>query len=304
MTVSHVTARLATIDDQTFLERVPLDKLFVAPYGRPVGAAAIGRMLKQGFDTRKLGIVTLSLRADGRFAVIDGWHRVHLCRHVGLADILARVFIDLTYEEEASLFSALNTIKPPTALDRFRSRVESGEPTALGIKHVLDHFGMTVTKRGGTGAEKTKCVSAIVSLERIYEDLNPEGLATILDILIKAWDYDGGSFSTAVLDGMRHFMVRYRREVDLNRLVAQLQRVTPSRLLGLAGVGVTSEAPAIRVGKQVAVLYNRNARGTRLPEWTENFFVKGKGGAPSNASRILGSRVVRAQAALAGQAHL
>lgn len=258
--------RLAQIDECTFLERVAIADMFVAEYGRPIGYGQIGRMLKSGYDPRKLGIVTTSMRADGRHALLDGNHRRHLAHHHGETHMLARVFIDLTYEEEAKLFAALNTVKPPSALDRWRARIEYAEPVAVEIAGVLADNGLRVgstTKGTAPGA-----VAAVVALERIYHQRGVNELRECLTILRGAWDLDPSAFTNKMLEGLSHFWARYRGDANISRLVEQLQKTTPHRIQAQAGALLgPQESAYTAVGKQIVQIYTGRSAKYVLPDW-------------------------------------
>lgn len=284
--------KLARIDDETILAEIPISEMFVAPYGRPISTSQIGRMVRSGFDPRKLGIITLSMRADGRFAILDGNHRKHLVQHSGYTVMLARVFIDLTYEEEADLFEALNTVKPPAAIDRFRARLEYKEPRALGINHLLGRYGLKVSTYTGrkAGSRTLTCVSV---LDSVYDTRGPIEFDEIIGILYAAWQYDPMAYVGRMVDGLRHFWARYRDEVDRDRLVAQLQLTTPSRIQGKAGALASqlTETASTLIGKEVANLYNGRSSRHRLSAWTERASHPA-GSTSEGKSRHVGNKVI------------
>lgn len=259
--------RLVDIDEHTFLERVPISEMFVAPYGRPVGATQIARMLKSGFDPRKLGILTLSLRSDGRYAILDGNHRRTVATHAGLLTLLARVFIDLSYEEEARLFTALNTVNAPSAVDRWRARREFGDPTVVTVESILANRGLKINLTSMEASPgRLTCVAA---LEKCFKERGAIELGEILDILIAAWGDDPAAFTGRMLDGLRMFWARYRGVARLDRLVPQLQATTPHRLHAAAVGKVISHDPAaVSLGKQIAATYVGRSTKYTLPDWS------------------------------------
>lgn len=261
-----VSERLARIDDETFLERVSTDKMFTAPYSRPLSTAQLGRMAREGYSARKAGIITLSMRGDGRFAVVDGNHRRHLAAASGVREMLSRVFIDLSYAEEAELFEALNTIKPPTAIDRFKSRLERGERVALDIRDRLAVHGLHVSIV--SGRDSRGALQSVHELERLYDELGPEAFSHVLLIVFTAWEYDTSAWTSRMLAGMRQFWARYGDVVDAKDLVRRLQQYLPSRLLAAAGASpVRSESVGTLVGKHLQAVYNARRRSNLLPEW-------------------------------------
>lgn len=279
--------RLAQIDEVTFLERIAIVQMFVAPYGRPVGTHQIGRMLKLGFDPRKLGIITVSMREDGRFAIIDGNHRRQLAAHAGLTELLARVFIDLTYEEEADLYIALNTIKPPTALDRWRARVEMREALPLHVNEILARHDLRVAQHQTTSTPGL--VQCVRSLEKAYVERGPQAFEELFVILRRAWGTDPSAYSGRMIDGLSAFWARYRDLADLDRLVIQLQQTTPLRLAAAAGIVVMANGSRDEaLGKQIVMAYVGRSRSKfSLPDWRPRILH-----ADSTATEWDGKRVV------------
>lgn len=257
---------LATINDNTFLERVPISAMFVDAYARAVGMAQIGRMLKRGYREDLLGIITLSLRNDGRYAILDGNHRKNLAQICGEDEMLSRVFIDLTYEQEAEMFSALNTIKPPTALDNWRARKEYRDAAALEITEVLDRVGLHVGQsHKNTAPGVILCVS---SLDSVYSSYGTDTLQEVLMILRAAWDLEPSAYSGKMVMGVTVFWARYREQAVMDRLVQQLRQTTPHQILGAAGQLSNSLEPArTAVGKQIAAVYTGRSRRYILPDW-------------------------------------
>jgi hypothetical protein len=256
------------LERETIADWVPISRMFVDKYTRPVGEAQINRMLRNGFSVNKLGMIMLSLRADGRFAILDGNHRVQAARKYGLSKMAARVFIDLSYEQEAELFEAFNTVNRPNALDRFRARIERKELQALEIEEILQRHEMRV---GLNGPALGTC-QAVGGLDRAYTELGPIGLEEVVSILHDAWGQERRAWVENMLSGMRLFWHRYRNEVERKRLVEQLSLVTPERLLAEAGAVTLSRSPSpgTQVGRTMLDRYNRGLRVRKLADWIDN----------------------------------
>lgn len=254
------------LDRDTLTDWVPVSKMFVDKYARPASEDRIVAMIRSGFSADKLGCIMLSMRDDGRFAIIDGNHRVQVSRRMGITLMLARVFIDLTYEQEAELFVAFNSVNRPTALDRFRARLEAGEPQAHEIAEILRKHGMTVAINGrALGA-----VGAVSALDKLYREQGPTGVYDIVNILHRAWGNAPRAWVTDMVSGMRMFWLRYHDEVDRTLLVERLRVVTPEIVLGHAGVGqIKAPNNGSLVGRQLVETYNRGLRRNRLSEWVE-----------------------------------
>lgn len=254
------------LDRQTIAEYVPIVEMFVDKYTRPVGEAQINRMIRSGFDPDKLGDIMLSLRSDGRYAIIDGNHRVQIARKVGITKMFARVFIDKTYEQEADLFVAFNTVNRPSALDRFRARLQMNELQAVEIQGILQQRGLFVAINGAALGS----VHAVSALDKIYEEQGPRGLAEIVDILHKAWGTERRAWTTKILEGMRQFWLRYRTEARKDRLIDRLKLTTPERILAEAGVIIVIKASAgTLIGRTIVLRYNQGLKSNRLADWKD-----------------------------------
>jgi hypothetical protein len=99
----------AILDNNVFIEWVPVDLIDRTPYARPISTTMLKRMVEAAkTQTRKqtqdnMGSITLTLQPTGRYNCVDGNHRTALARALGLETILARIVIDLSPEQEASV---------------------------------------------------------------------------------------------------------------------------------------------------------------------------------------------------------
>lgn len=255
------------LDRRTFAEYVPISSLFVDLYQRPVKEGRINRTLREGFDADKLGCIMLSLREDGRYAILDGNHRVQMARKVGITALFARIFINLSYEQEAAYFRAFNTVNLPTAMDRFRARVEEREPEALEMVAILEQHGMRVAFHG----EAVGAVGAVAALDRLYIDLGPQGYYDVVNLIHRAWGNERRAWIGPMIDGVRQFWIRYREEADIARLEDRLKLVHPEDILRNASVGLVKRGSAgSRIGRQIAEAYNQGLRNRRLSDWVDH----------------------------------
>ena len=255
------------LDRDTIGEWVPVGSMFVAPYGRPVSQAKINNLLRAGFDLEKVGVILVSLRDDGRYAILDGNHRVQAARQVGITAMPCRVFLDKTYREEAELYNAFATVNKQTALDRFRARLEAGELAATEIDGMLRRHGMRVAIHGpGVGA-----VAAVFQLDTVYTHHGPRFLAEVVDLIYDAWDTSARGWTSKTLAGMTTFWMRYRTTADRARLVDRLRLHTPEILLREAGLLRPSLTPdaGSAIGRAIWQIYNTGLRSNALSDWVD-----------------------------------
>ena len=265
---TRVHEYLANIDEHTLIERVPIALMKVAPYGRPVGPSQLGRMLQAGFDPRALGMPVMSMQPDGTYHIVDGNHRKHLVESQGIETMVCRVFLDLTYEEEALLYEKLNTTKPSSVLDRWRSRVERKEPSALDIAAILRGHGLHVSTTGKS--HDPNGVSCVRALDYLHIQRGAEELDEVIGIIEEAWGRDKVAFTGEMIQGMGAFWARYRKVVDRKRLVAQLKKTTPFQIRKSAGLikNVTESGPTV-IGRQIRRLYIGMSTRFDVPEWSD-----------------------------------
>jgi Family of unknown function (DUF6551) len=253
------------VRDQTLFDWVPLDdRIFAAPYSRPVRRWQVDR-LRRNWSLKKVGTVYLSLRADGRFAILDGGHRIAAARLEGEKAVPARVYIDLTYEEEAGLYNDFATQNRQSALDRFRARVEAQERAALEIRDCLRLRGLQIRTGHAYGY-----VNAVYALDHVYTDHGLVILDASIDLLHKLWGGDQRAYAAWAIEGTAAFWVRYGRIVDRDRLCHRLQTVGLEVMIHeSANMRTVVQHSRYHWGRAMVNIYNQGLRSrSRLEEWS------------------------------------
>lgn len=240
------------------------------------------------FDPMALGTLTISVRDDGVWSVVDGQQRLATSRKVEYEEPIPVVFhYGLTKAEEARLFLALNDRTGVTALSRFKTRVTSGEAAALGIKQILDDLDIALGGMNG--------FSAILTADKIYNQKNGPGkLRWALEVVKTIYDTEGkgGCYNGDVIEAFALIYGHYAGLVDVTRLVEKLGSVGGGihNLIG-RGRTVQSVIPGTKIGEGIA-------------EAILNHYNKGKRSNPAYPSRLAPlprTRVsVRARAATIG----
>lgn len=254
-------------DDNTILEWVPLTKVFADPsYTRPLKSWQVAQ-IREGWDVGYVGAIYVSLRDDGRYALLDGHHRVAGARLEKVETLPARVYMDLTLEEEAQYYLHFAAVNRQTAMDRFRARLTAQEPAALAINEVLKSHGLKVANghvRGG--------VSAIYAIDRVYEEHGAKTFALLIDLLSKSWGDDPRAYVTWVVEGMAAFLIRFEKQIDPKRLIERMHHVGIERLYQRAlmiktGLGTGSHRSSW--GRALHECYNLRIKVGRLGAWPE-----------------------------------
>lgn len=227
------------------------------------------------FDVDQLGYVVVNKRANGKFYVVDGQHRVELIRAVGWGDqkIHAELFEGLTQEEEARLFGARNDRRAVRKFDKFRISVTAGDPNATAIERIVREAGLKISDQSTDGQ-----VCAVDALERIYAGggiasakEGPKALARTLRTISAAWGKQAASFNGAVMLAIGLVFIRYNGQVDEMDLAKKLAPI-PGGAPGLLGKGRSQKELGGRsvhhcIASIVVNLYNKGRRTGKVEGW-------------------------------------
>lgn len=247
------------------------------------GSKAIIRKIARDFSWAKFGAITVARRPDGRYAVIDGQHRVKgaaerpdidavPCLVVACLVAGGRPEDDGGLAAEAKNFVGINRDRVNMgALPLYHARVAAGDPEAAAIARVCFDANVTVPRNpapaGDTAPGITTAIGAIGKGLKLFGD---KPVLAALRILVKAFHDKRGQLRGSIIGAMIHFFaIHKKQEVDLDRLARTLAEFDVQQLEQNARTykkihGGTSEA-AIRAA--VTKAYNsRLGPANRLPE--------------------------------------
>lgn len=228
-----------------------------------------------GFKASALGVIIVSERRDGTHHIIDGQHRVALCREFGYTQPLnCMIHKNLTKAEEALMFLVLNNRRPVQPIDRFKVRVIQGDPDAIALNNLLVEYNWTLTNGKAKGS-----FSAISAYEKVYTGWGREpakniGVAeSVLSVVSAAWDRDSFGAHQTVITGLGLLLIRHGNLVSLDKLTTELSASgNPRALVGRARS--LHEMSGGRAGDAMAAImvtmHNKGRRRDsigRLPSW-------------------------------------
>jgi hypothetical protein len=106
---AYTESRPMVAASEPYIEALPAHLLFADPtYQRDLDTRRAVEMAGT-FDRRLLGVLDVSRRDDGRYAILDGQHRhATVVAVTPLAHVVCNVYEGLTVEDEARLFHELN----------------------------------------------------------------------------------------------------------------------------------------------------------------------------------------------------
>lgn len=258
------------IRDNTIFDWVAWDRMFVdARYARSCNESKVARLRKE-WEPAAIGAILVSLRPDGRVAIVDGQHRVAAGVEEGMREFPCRVYIDLTIEDEARLYRKFATVNQQTALDKMRARLAEREPVAVQLQAVLNEVDMRISTTGASGNGN---VMAVYAIEQLMLAHGVSGLRAILRLAHQAWGHDPRAYTAWHLNGLAMFWARYKGLMDSGRFTETMRATGISALITRANA--TKEAGYDAngaLGRAMLLFYNDRLRTNRLPEWQEKVF--------------------------------
>lgn len=260
-------------------EVVPLKHMIVDAYQRPL--TSFVDKIVHNFDPALVGTLCLSERSRTKFAVIDGQTRAEGMKRLGLVVAPAIVYVNLTRQQEAALFAKFQTERRGmTSATRFKAQVIAGDTHAGIIDAIVKDCGFAVNHSSEPNALK-----AVAAMEFVYWGTfgrkgksvqpDPDLLRDTLYVIRQAWPKLPDTAKSAVMiRGLGFFLARepgsgFRldrtSEVNIDRLVQRLGRVTPSDLAKRAealreGRGMSGNSPAY-MAEAIEAQYRKQGGG-------------------------------------------
>ncbi|MFE6983832.1 DUF6551 family protein [Streptomyces griseus] len=235
---------------------------------RPVDSAWVNRKQKDGYDENRVGVPTVSIRADGKIVWLDGQNRGELCKRAGVGDkeIYMKAFRGLTLAEEAELFLGLNDNRRVAPMYKFLAEVTAGRPEALEITKIAEDLGWSVSDGGMSS------IHAVSALSSIYRSSHRPGetLRQTLSIITSAWGRTPEAVNASILQGLAS-VLNDSPNISISSLVKKLANHDggPSSLLGKGRGFRTATGCTVTQGvdQVIRTIYNSGRRANRLMTW-------------------------------------
>lgn len=288
MTVTTTASDLAGTPATTapYIAALRVGDLFADPtYQRDLDTARVDRMSNE-YDRTLLGVLEVSAREDGRYAIIDGQHRWAVVERVSGADehLACQVHTGLSQEEEARLFLEIDTGRRNlTWWDRWRARRGQGDPSVLAIDEVLKRHQLQVNPAPDDGH-----IRATKALETIVDDLGDlQLLDSVLIVLTSAFGRSFDAFDGGIMQGVALVLSHYDAdELDTDRLVLQLRDIPPRQLRARAIAGREAHRGTVpRLCAVVIVERYNTGRGRKVEPFLTRVPSISKAGAAFNRER-------------------
>jgi hypothetical protein len=248
------------------VEQADLSELFAdIRYQRPPQELFIDKMVNS-FDETLVGVLDVSERRNGMYAILDGLQRFEAMKKVGKTTCFVAVYEGMRLAEEAMFFYRKNkdrrTVHP---FYSFRARMVAGDQKAREINRIVESEGYKLD----VGAVPPDNLTAIRAVEEAYSfesAARTESLSVSLNMLRKTFYGRKGGKDGELIRGLgRFFQPFYDEEIDMAWLEDRLASQNPRTILGRAAdawfAGTHHSNP---VADEIVKLYNRGRKNGKL----------------------------------------
>ena len=206
-------------------------------------------------------------KRNGKLYCLDGFHSVEAMRQRGIKKCWARVFEEMSPQDEALRFAALNKQrKSMTNVDVFKAQLFGREPIAQSINSILKRCGLYVGNHmRGNGCS----VAAVKTLLDIHGKNGPTTLERIIHIITTTWsEREQRRVSNIIFRGLQFIYSQKRYDkIDDKRLITKLKEVSPDEIIRKAR-SIKEEDPRFIASSAAARVilqyYNRGLTRNRL----------------------------------------
>ena len=218
-------------------------------------------------DPDLLDVFKVNQRTDGTFWCVNGQHRIHALRTLGLttAVVCCDLYRGLTMAEEAKLFTETQALtKRISVRDRWHARLAEGDPVTLAINAVLEEFGLDDVPNLSFGT-----LQALFLADPTLLRWTLGATAATFRHLDRVLDRDewNKSHGAIILSGFAQFKALYGTEdaFEVERLIETVRTTvpTPSDLILRARSRAQGWSSARAMTLVLVDLYNRS-RGGKL----------------------------------------
>ena len=236
-------------------EQIPIKNLVSnQEYQRNLSQRHIQRTIKN-FDVYQINPVKVS-RRDGLNYVVNGQHTIEIVAAVsGSRDtpVWCMVYDDMEYRDEADIFANQQKyVRTLTAYEIFKANIEAGNDDQLLIKDLVESFKLKLSPCSGD------CViSAVGTLEEIYEKYGFHTLRRTLKLCVASWQGDRYSLSGNILKGIAKLIDTYDEQILDDYFIEKFSQFSVKEIIRSAkdrGGGTKGYAGAI------LAVYNRKIK--------------------------------------------
>lgn len=239
-------------------EQVNITEIKSAEYQRPINAGHVQEMTRT-YNKRNFDPIVVSEREDGTLVLIDGQHRVTMCKALGIKAVMARIVTGLSTEEEAALFLDLNGFSGQRRKilpgEIFNAKLVAKDDAAIEIKAIVEKHGF---KFGNASGE----VQAHKTLMKLHKKHGRESLDRAFKIIRNAWGMQRMVTHNAIIEGVTTFIVTYGKDKSYNdeAFSSALSKTTPGEVVKTIRYDPTSRVQIVKELNTMLNVYNFNKK--------------------------------------------
>ena len=213
------------------------------------------RKAVDNFDLNQINPIKVS-RRDGVNYVFNGQHTAEIIAMAsGSRDtpVWCMIYDDLDYSEEADIFAnQMKNVKPLLPIEIFHANCEAGSDKELIIKGLVESYKLKIAPSSTPGS-----ITAVATLENIYEKYGYEMLDHVLKLIIMTWEGDQKSFSSNIMNGIVRLLYAYGPGIKDDVFREKLGIVSIKDITKLAK---ERRAGSLGYAEAMLIYYNKNKR--------------------------------------------
>jgi hypothetical protein len=228
-----------------------------ARYQRPLDEKRANKIAKE-FAWDQFGVLEVSERTGGFYAVFDGQHRLMAATKLQIMSVPCLIHRNLSPEQEAVLFTLLQTQRQGLSqVDRFRAKLFAGDTVANEIAESLARFDYAMGKDKGS----SRLISAVAGIERVYTRFGRDHLEGALAEVRGLWGHDKGTAHGKIIEGMAHLLAGYGDGRYGDKQRDNLRVIAPAVIIRRAdAVHAGDQRPALAVYAELRKAAKVNGR--------------------------------------------
>jgi hypothetical protein len=200
---------------------------------------------------------------DGIYWCFDGQQTITAwMRKFNDEPIMCKVYLGLTYQDEARLFAYQTGAIPVSAVKIFNGEVISGNMEALNIKSAVELAGYKIST---TGSKNGNAITAINALKKAYKKLEYDGLVNLMKTIRMVWGDNPYGIGAKIIGGMTVFFYAYKGDFKISALVDALKKpgCTPQEIIG--GAKALGDSRGKNIARIILAKYNYQKKN-KLPD--------------------------------------
>ena len=213
------------------------------------------RKAVENFDLNQINPIKVS-RRNGVNYVFNGQHTAEI---IAMASgsretpVWCMIYDDLDYTEEADIFAnQMKNVKALLPIEIFNANCEAGNNKELMIKGLVESYNLKIAASSNPG-----CISAVSSLERIFDKYGYDMLDRVLKLIIFTWEGEQKSFSANMMNGMARLLFAFGDTLKDEIFKEKLGEIS---LKEIARTAKERRAGSLGYAEAMLVFYNKKMK--------------------------------------------